>query len=273
MDCSFCGKKIPYGSEICPECGNTTSEQHQVFDQSDSLNKDVVNYNQFDQEPTSEQTVKDPPVSVGVTAITQKVEKIPTRTIAKIAFLAALVCFLFPFISVSCDTATIAREITVDQETIKIEVEYKGYNILFPSTISGKNVTEYDEEEYKNDIENNSKIGEDYGSKEYTNPWLIITAICCIAGCVVLFLKRDILYTLIAAGCSLISLICLIIFRIEFYKRYILHGKKDLEGFEKYLLIHAKFGYILCVLMVILALISCLATYLTDKSKSTQNLI
>ena len=205
----------------------------------------------------------------GAAAITQKVERVPTRLIAKIAFLAALVCFLFPFMSVSCDAST-AASMAGEKGDYSFEIVYNGYNLIFPSTISEKNIktgSGFDQREKSSTADS----GENYGSKEGTNPWLIITAICCIAGSVILFLKRGKLFTLISAGCSLVSLICLIIFRANFTSRYISDGKTDLEGLGNYLKVNTKFGYVLCILMVILALISTLVSYLVEKPKSPQN--
>jgi len=259
MFCTNCGKNIPDGSVFCPECGKPTSAQ-------------AAQQQMYGQQPIYGQPAVVAPISGGAAAITQKVERVPTRLIAKIAFLAALVCFLFPFMSVSCDASTAASLTGQDtSEDYTFEIEYKGYNLIFPSTISDKNVktgSGFDQREEKTTT---TDSGEKYGSKEGANPWLIITAICCIAGCVILFLKRDKLFTLISAGCSLVSIICLIIFKSDFAKRYITDGKTDLEGLGNYLKVNTKFGYVLCILMVILALISTLVSYLVEKPKSPQN--
>ncbi len=256
MFCTNCGKNIPDGSVFCPECGKPTSAQ-------------AAQQQMYGQQPIYGQPAVVAPISGGAAAITQKVERVPTRLIAKIAFLAALVCFLFPFMSVSCDAST-AASMAGEEGDYSFEIVYNGYNLIFPSTISEKNIktgSGFDQREKSSTADS----GENYGSKEGTNPWLIITAICCIAGSVILFLKRDKLFTLISAGCSLVSLICLIIFRANFTSRYISDGKTDLEGLGNYLKVNTKFGYVLCILMVILALISTLVSYLVEKPKSPQN--
>lgn len=256
MFCSNCGKNIPDGLVFCPECGRPTSTQ-------------AAQQQMYGQQPIYGQPVPASPVSGGVAAITQKAGSIPTRLIAKIAFLAALVCFLFPFMSVSCD-ASAAASMAGEKGDYSFEIVYKGYNLILPSTISDKNIktgSAMDQREKSS----TTNSGEKYGSNEGTNPWLIITALCCIAGCVILFLRKDKLFTLIAAGCSLVSIICLIIFRSDFMGRYITNGETDLEGLGNYLKVNTKFGFVLCMLMVILALISSLLTYLAEKPKSPQN--
>ena len=252
MFCPNCGNNIPDGSVFCPECGKPTSAQ-------------------TSQQPMYAQPPIVAPVMGGVGAVSNKLVNIPTRLIAKIAFLAALVCFLFPFMSVSCDAST-AASLAGESGDYSFEIEYKGYNLIFPSTISDKNVktgSSYDQRE----TSSTSDSGEKYGSKEGANPWLIITAICCIAGCAVLFIKRnnsyvvqqDTLFTLIATGCSIISLICLIIFRADFTRRYITDGETDLEQLGQYLKVNTKFGFVLCILMVIVAVLSCMGTYIIEK--------
>jgi hypothetical protein len=245
MFCPNCEKSIPDGSAFCPECViNVVSNEPQ---QSIYAHSSI-----------------EPPLTGEVGTVNNKLVKIPTRMIAKIAFLAALVCFAFPFISVSCSTSTAKGVDDAGEKNYRFEAVYNGYNFIFPSTISEKNVKDGLELDQREETSIADK-GEEYGSKEGANPWLITTAICCIAGCVVLFLKRDKLFTLVATGCSIVSLICLVIFRVDFSGRYFKHGKTDLEDLGQYLKVNTKFGFVLCILMVIIALLSCMGTFIIEK--------
>lgn len=207
----------------------------------------------------------------GLSSVTNMLQGIPLRLIAKIAFLLALVCFLFPFVSVSCDTSTLAAMSGEDSANMEFEIEYKGYNLIFPSTISAKNLKTSDDD-INGELENIEEEaeedgGEEYGSEEESNIWLILTAICCIAGCVIMFLKINKLLPLISAGCALFGTISLFIFKSGFRDRYLKSDLTEMEGMDisSYLKVNFKFGFILCLIMVIIALISSALTFFSEK--------
>lgn len=272
MFCPKCGNNVPDGNAFCPQCGSPLGAGDAAQPAQQQYQQPVQQqYQQPAQQMYGQPAAAG--VGVGFGQITGMLQGIPLKLVAKVAFLVAIVCFLFPFMSVSCDAsaaASLAGE-SADDGDYKFEVVYKGYNMIFPSTISSKNVktgSGFDDmmEEEDEDEDDDSE----YGSEEKTNVWLIITVLACAAGAVILFLKHEQLFMLIATGCAGLSTLCLIIFRSTFVKRYITNGETDLEGMEDYLKVNTKFGFILCMVAVIVALIACGLTYLSTRTGTHQ---
>ena len=253
MYCNQCGSKIPHGSLYCPGCGMPAEDGSakpiigdEPFSTTASTVYNAVN-NPYDNAV--------PVYGGGTEAIGSTLGRVPARLIAKIAFLVALICFAFPFMSVSCDSSTI----TGSGDDYNAEVVYSGYNLLYPSTITDKNLKmgEGLENIYNLGTQKYAKKSDkELGSEEKQNPWLAVTALCCIAGIIVLFIKMKPFAPIAACGCGIIALISLIIFQANFKSRYITNGKTNIGEVNGVLKVNVKFGFILCLLAVITAIIA-----------------
>ena len=256
MYCSNCGKNIPDGSAICPECGKSTMIQSNI---GSSFN--------------------DSPVKEIIGNAANVMKRVPTRLIAKIALLAAIICFAFPFVSISCDASGYMNSFNDTDEDYSMKVTYKGYNFIFPSTVDEDNAElssgfdkSKDNDDEDEDSESESRSSKKSSGKnakdEKTNGWLIAVVICCAVGCVVLFIKRQVWLPLVSAALSLAGIICLMIFKSNFVERYVEGDSKDSGiSIENFLDIDYRYGFVLCMTFMIIGLVLCLLTFLIDKFK------
>lgn len=140
---------------------------------------------------------------------------------AKVAVLCALIMFFMPFIMVSCSE-------------MDAEETYSGIDLIVCSSEGDSLIASGD-------------IDEDDLSP---NIWLIGAFILGAAALVTLFIKKA---GFIPAVLAAVSVILLIIFKASFVSYY------NLEEFERYLEIKTQWGYILCmILMIIGAVLSCI---------------
>ena len=269
MFCSNCGSNIPDGSAHCSQCGAPTGAAQKPVIGNEPIGNTFSNVYQAMTNPDQPMV---PVQGGGTAALVDTMRAVPARLIAKIAFLVALVCFAFPFMSVSCDASAIGS--LANQEAggdYSFEIVYKGYNLIFPSTISEKNVkTGSGFNQKKTTSTTNTKSGDDYGSDEKSNPWLIITVICCAAGAVVLFIRKDKLFSAIASCLGLIAFICLLVFKGTFVSRYFTSDNVNMQGAANYLQVNTKFGFVLCLISIILALIASVISWITDSPSCHQ---
>ncbi len=144
------------------------------------------------------------------------------RRIAKITVLCALLMFFTPFMMVSCSEAGASET-------------YSGMELIMCST------------------EDDSLIASASGSvdeDEFSpNIFLIGAFICGVAALIVLFVKKS---NLLPAALSAASALLLIIFRASFVSYY------NLEEYENYLQIKTKWGYVLCLLLMIISVVCCI---------------
>ena len=140
---------------------------------------------------------------------------------AKVAILCALIMFFMPFVMVSCSE-------------MDAEETYSGVELMVCSSEGDSLISagEIDEDDLSPNI------------------WLILACVLGIAALIVSFVKKA---GFIPAALAAVSAILLIIFRASFVSYY------NLEEFERYLEIKTQWGYILClILMIIGAVLSCI---------------
>ena len=268
MICPICGSKNPDGSTFCIQCGAVTDDDDDSFFTEDKALLDEKFFGRHEADSyqsESYSTVQAVPVTEDISAAANKGNRIHSRFIAKIAFLLAIVCFFFPFMSVSCDTSTV----TGSGDKYNTEVIYSGYNIICPTTISDKNVKKNENVE---ELRKNFKLPsyKDYGNKEDANPWLLVTLLCCILGMMLLFIKKIKILPLASTICAVIALASLIIFNTDFYKRYITNSKTDLSEIKEYLKVNVKFGFVICFITIIIAFFSSVKTFTAERSLNQQ---
>lgn len=140
---------------------------------------------------------------------------------AKVAILCALIMFFMPFMMVSCSE-------------MDAEETYTGVELMVCSSEGDSLIS-------------SGEVDEDDLSP---NIWLIGACVLGIAALVVSFVKKA---GFIPAVLAAVSAVLLIIFRASFVSYY------NLEEFERYLEIKTQWGYILClILMIIGAVLSCI---------------
>lgn len=154
------------------------------------------------------------------------------RLIAKISVLLALVMFFTPFIMVSCSA-------------FEFEESYTGVELMtknFDTDDEFMQSEAIDFEEFK------------------PNYWLIGAFGLGVVTLVVLFIKRA---SVIAGITSLLSIVMLIIFRATVVSFYELD--KKLEEFERFVDIKARFGYVLCFILLLVTSVMAFCEFKKDK--------
>ncbi len=267
MYCPNCGKNIQDGLSMCPECSFSIPPQRPIGS--------VISMTSASSR----------------TGLIEKLKMIPARLVAKIALLAAILCFAFPFVTISCDASEFANSFNETDDDYSMEITYKGYNFIFPSTIDEDNAdlgsgfsnssssSDYDDDydyDYDDDYESSSSDDKkDDDSRdardEKPNGWLIAVVICCAVGCVLLFIKLSDWLPAVSAALSLAGIICLSLFKSNFVERYLEEDGSGSMSIENFIDIDYRFGYHLCMLFMIIGLIACAITFLTDKFRYDKN--
>lgn len=207
MFCTKCGAQIPDGSAHCTQCGADLTQSRQ---QSDGV----------------------PAVQPGVPAAQPAAGGISKRLVAKIALLVSLICFFFPFVTVSC---------TYSGEETKST--YSGFSLM---TKIGT-----DDDEL---FESGSADADDYS----VNVFLIVAFASSALALVLLLAKVS---GKVPGILSTVSAVSLLLFMVTFKLYY---HFSDLEEYAKYVEVENRFGLILCLICVILAAI---LSFLDKKKK------
>jgi len=255
MICPFCGKDIPNGSSMCPECSCSIPPQSPI---RSSISTTSSGGNS------------------GIAGIADKLKGIPARLVAKIAFLIAILCFVFPFVTISCDASDAVNSFSDTEDEYSFEVTYKGYNFIFPSTIDEDNAkvssgwdNNSSSSSYDDDESSSSSDSDDNGSrdvsKEDPDKRLIGVVICCIVGCTLLFIKKFDWMPAVSAVLSFAGIILLSRFKSTFADKYLEMDGASGFSIENFLDIDFRFGYSLCMLFLIISLIASAITFLTEK--------
>ena len=250
MYCKKCGNNILDNCTQCPYCG-------------ESFSQSPIMPGTFQSGVVQSESV------LGKTAGALK--GIPVRIIAKLLFLAAILCFAFPFTTVSCSGGNMYKEYSQDNNDYNLSVTYKGYNFIFPSTIDDDNKSlgsGFSEMSGSYGDEDNDDFD---ASDEDTNGWLVAVVVSCAVGIVLLFIKKQNWAPIAAAVCSLFGIVCLLIFKSNFTERY-LNLDKDTQILDSLLDIKYRYGFILCMLCIILSLIASLLVWIKEKYSSGNQL-
>ena len=168
-------------------------------------------------------------VSAGKPAVPEK-ETSPMRMIARIAVLLALLSFCLPFVLVSCNGST------------EYSQNYSGVRLM-----TGK--------ESKND-----NMASQRDSDGKVNIFLIAAfGSTAVSGVILLIIKKKDV-RLLTAGLNAFSLLMMIIFRLSFRAYYGLNKVDKETGLDasKMINVETKFGFKLCVFLLIVAALLCL---------------
>lgn len=167
-----------------------------------------------------------------------KLSSVPFRLIARITAVLAIICFLFPFVLVSCDGSETVSE------------SYSGVKLMTS---------------IKSD---DSEMVEESGENKKPNVFVILAFGCGIASAVLLFIKAKKDNRTIVSGLSGVSALMLVIFRATFRSYY---GLNDMQSngmdISKYIKVHTKFGLVFCILMFLITAVSCFADKFYNKDK------
>jgi len=209
----------------------------------------------------------------GIAGIVDKLKAIPARLVAKIAFLIAILCFVFPFVTISCDASDALNSFNETNDEYSFEVTYKGYNFIFPSTIDEDNAkvssgwnnsSSYDDDDSDYSSDSDDKGSRDV-SKEDPDKRLIGVVICCIVGCAVLFVTKYDWLPAVSAVLGFAGIILLTRFKSTFNEKYLEVDGASGFSIESLLDIDFRFGYSLCMLFLIISLIASTITFLIEK--------
>ncbi|MBQ8961295.1 MAG: zinc-ribbon domain-containing protein [Ruminococcus sp.] len=150
----------------------------------------------------------------------ERTKGLPLGLIAKVCVLIAMVAFLFPFVSVSCT------------EDKTVHESYSGLRLMLSIEKS------------------NDSVAGQTSSEPRPNFLLIVTFAGAAATAVILFRKNDLRLGMII---SAISAAALLLFRLTFRSYY------DLTGdYADYIKVKTKFGFVLCLLMLLCTAAACL---------------
>lgn len=213
MFCTKCGAQIPDGSAHCTQCGADLTQSRQ----------------QLGVEPLQDV----PAVQPGVPAAQPAAGGVTKRLIAKIALLVSLICFFFPFVTVSCTYG--------GEET---RSTYSGFELM---TKIGA-----DDDEL---LESGEADADDYSVNVF-----LIAAFAGSALALVLLLAK--IKGKVPGILSSVSAVSLLLFMATFK---IYYHFDELEEYAKYVEVENQFGLVLCLICVIIAAI---LSFLDKEKKS-----
>ena len=197
MYCRHCGTEIPEGTNTCPSCGKDTS-------------------------PVRAASIPAADPKELVQKAATAAAPLPLAMIARIAVIAALLCFFLPFVMVSCNGDK------------SVSASYSGFEMIT-----------------KIGADDDELLSQD-SSKAKSNIFVFGAFACGVVSAVFMFVKKD--KQKLAAALSAISAAALLVFRMTFRMYY---GLNDSE-YKKYIDVKTRFGLILCILFFLAAAAACL---------------
>lgn len=291
MVCKICNYDNPKGNKICDNCGcdlpreiassstDNTDSSHQSsfgFASMDSVQRqsDTPKFNQMSSSTTQQQYntgFAAPSSSASSAKFVQPVSSSNPimKYLVKGFLLFAIVCFLFPFTTVSCnvdensDNVKSANALNPNSINVDTDIIWTKTGFEMIKTEDENLVDDDTEDQQPEDVKDTKGIldtdklydtTEDFMFKGKTNPYLIL-AICCIAIGVVFSIIKKNKFAAIASGTATFLII---MYSLTFKSFY------DFGDFTPYVKIEHRYGYYLCLLSLIAATVTAICVYAKD---------
>lgn len=220
MFCKNCGKPLKEGAQFCNECGAKVTQTTQTAPPAQTNSG------------AASQPVQAAAPQTDSGAAPKKEKKEYPIWVPKLVVVIALICFFFPFMTVSCGVEEVGSSATV--------IELTGKDMIFGNSETSEDVADYYDENYDEDV----------GASTF-NFFVCLAAIFAVIS--LLFGKKHKLW----GSFTGLSVIFLVIFRLS-AKSYYKIGDESLKELVKSGMFDVSFGAAFYIALILLIVATCL---------------
>ncbi|MCD7812270.1 MAG: zinc ribbon domain-containing protein [Ruminococcus sp.] len=237
MFCKNCGKPLKEGAQFCNECGAKVTQTTQTAPPAQTDSGAAL------------QPVQAAAPQTDSGAAPKKEKKEYPIWVPKLVVVIALICFFFPFMTVSCGVEEVGSSATV--------IELTGKDMIFGNSETSEDVADYYDENYDEDVD--------------ASTFNIFVCLAAILAVVSLFISKK--YRSWGSSATIWSAIFLVIFRLS-AKSYYKIGDESLKELVKSGMFDVSFGvafYIALILLIVATFIFTPMSELDDPPEDSKN--